>query len=249
MRNYWKADAFRIVRSRSFWLMSLCSVVIYAAGVFMISGASYDVGDHSMIVVMAQMFASVLGGVAIYNAVYNQDIKAGAMHVAIGRGTSRVRIVVAKCLETIVLSILAGIALYIIFRFLPFAFAIPGSSALNSVYLTASLQCALLVIMYSALSSMVSFARQESVTATVVFVLIATGLVDQLVGLLLSARVVVNIVGDLSGYLPMALANSLGTQLAGGESVSLAAVVVYIGYIAISLAVSSLIFKKKELEF
>lgn len=250
MLNYFTADTFRILRSRSFWIMSLIAVVIYAAGVFMISGPGYSVDTHAMITMMAGTFATILGGIGMYNAVYSQDIKAGAMRVAIGRGTARFRIVLVKFLDMVVVAVLGGVVFYAIVRFLPLAFGIGASDRLSSVALTTTLQVVLQVILYAALAAIVSFARQESVTATVIFVLLSAGIIDQFLGLLLSQEIVTNIIGDITAYLPQGLANTLGAQLGGmSGGVSLTAALVYVGYIVVSLACAGWVFRKKELEF
>ncbi|MCI1984446.1 MAG: ABC transporter permease subunit [Bifidobacteriaceae bacterium] len=251
MLNYWKADAFRIVRSRSFWILTLVSVVAYVAGVFIISGPGYSTDTHVSIIMMIGVLATIFTGLGVYNAIYSQDIKAGAMRVAIGRGTARSRIVAAKLIETIVVTALLGLVYYVVFCFLPLVFGIAGSTVLTTTITTSVLQIVLGTVVYASISSIVSMARQESVTATVVFVLLAAGVVDQLLGLLLKLKMVTSLVGNLTGYLPQTVASNLSMQITGvgTASVSVATVCVYVGYVVVSLVLASWVFSRKELEF
>lgn len=250
MLNYWKADVFRTVRSLSFWILIAVAPLIYLAGVFMVSGPHYSLSTHATIVTMVGVLAAIFAGIGIYNTVYSQDIKAGAMHVAIGRGTARTRVVIAKFVEVLVLSVLVGALLYVFERFVPMVFGIPQNGKLNAALLASVLQFVLQTVIFASLASIVSMARQESVTATVIYVLLAAGVVDQLIGLLLSLNVVKSVVGNLTGYLPQALANSLGAQLSGiSGSVSISLVLVYIGYIVVAQVLASWVFNRKELEF
>ncbi|MCI1901410.1 MAG: hypothetical protein LKI93_01580 [Bifidobacteriaceae bacterium] len=251
MLNYWKADAYRLVRSRSFWILTMVAALGYVAGVFMISGPNYGADTHASIIMMIGALATIFTGLGIYNSIYSQDIKAGAMRVAIGRGTGRTRIVVAKLIETIAVSVLVGAVYYVIFRFLPLVFGIAGADALNRAIAVTVLQLVLETIMFSSLASIVSMALQESVTATVVYVLLAAGVIDQLLGLLLKLNMIKDLVGDLTGYLPQTISSTLGTQISGvgGAGVSAGTVCVYIGYVVVSLLVASWVFRRKELEF
>jgi hypothetical protein len=251
MRNYWKADAYRLLRSRSFWIMTLLAVVGYIAGVFIISGSGYSASSHASIITMISVVASIFGGLGIYNGVYSQDIKAGAMRVAIGRGTARFRIVLAKLVETVVVAVLYGVVLYVVFRFVPLIFGVAQNDAISRAVLVTVAQVALETILFSSLASIVSMARQESVTATVLFVLLAAGVVDGLLGLLLKLQVVTNLVGDITGYLPQTVATTLGSQISGvvGTGGSAAVACVYVGYVAVSLLAAGWLFGRKELEF
>lgn len=249
MLNYWKADAYRIVRSLSFWVLTLAAVVMYAAGIFILSGPSYSAGTHASVIIMIGVMASIFTGLGIYNTVYSQDIKAGAMRVAIGRGTGRTRVVIAKFLEMAVVAVIAGIVLYVVLLYFPAIFSIHVTSALSSTALTAVWQFVLETILFSALASIISMARQESVTATVVFVLLASGVVDQLLSLLLSIGFIKNMVGDITGYLPQSLAATIGAQFSGTGDGGFSYVAVYVGYIVVSLALSCWAFHRKELDF
>lgn len=250
MLNYWKADAFRLLRAKSFWLMTLLSPAIYVVGIFMISGSGYSADTHMSTIMMVGVFAAIFSGLGIYNAVYSQDIKAGAMRVAIGRGTGRTQVVIAKFIESVVVTVLAGAVLYVIFRFVPLLFGVPANDTLNKVILVTVLQFLLQTVMYTSLASIVSMARQESVTATVVYVLLAAGIVDQILGLLFKIEAVKAIVGNAGAYLPQTLSNSLGSSIVGmGGTVVVSSVVVYVCYVAVSLVLASWVFHKKELEF
>lgn len=249
MLNYWKADAYRIVRSLSFWVMTLLSIVVYIAGVFMVSGPHYSVDSHGSIIAVVGTMAAIFTGLGIYNTLYSQDIKAGAMRVAIGRGTGRSRIVVAKFIETIVVTVLAGAVLYCALMYLPLIFGIGTADSLTRITLIVVLQFALETIMFSSLASIVSMARQESVTATVIYVLLAVGVFDQILSLVLSTEFVTNLIGDITGYLPQTLSMTLGSQFSGSAAVSVTSVIVYLGYMVVSLLLSSWVFSKKELDF
>lgn len=250
MLYYWKADAFRLFRSASLWLMTLAAPVIDIAGVFMISGSSYSADTHMSIIMMVGVFAAIFSGLGIYNTVYSQDIKAGAMRVAIGRGTGRTQVVIAKFVESVVVTAVASAVLYVIFRFLPLVFGVAENETLNKVILVVVLQFLLQTVMYTSLASIVSMARQESVTATVVYVLLAAGIVDQIFGLLFKVDAIKSLVGDAAAYLPQTLSNSLGSEIVGmGGSVTASAVIAYACYVVISLVLASWVFRKKELEF
>lgn len=250
MLNYWKADAFRVVRSFSFWIMTLISPVIYIAGVFMVSGPGYSADTHMSVAMMVGVFAAIFGGIGIYNTVYSQDIKAGALRVAIGRGIGRGRIVVAKLVETVVVAAVVALVFYAILRFSPLAFGIADDATLDKAIAVVALQFLLQTIIFSSLASIVSMARQESVTATVFYVLLAAGIVDQIIGLILQVDAVKSVVGNISGYLPQTLANELSAHIMGvGGSVALSSVVVYVCYILLSLLLSGWILSRKELEF
>lgn len=249
MRNYLSADLFRLFRYLPLWIALGIALAIYMGASFMISGAAFSPDRFAGVLGVYSVILPLIAGLGVVGFVFNHDIHAGALKVAIGRGVSRDRVVAVKLIELVVLTILALAALFALSEVWNLVIGIRLDPTQHLGLLAVVVSAALQVLVYGTIAGAVAFARQETTASTTVFALLASGVFEVVLALILNQRAVIDLVGDLSRYLPRNLAAELGQAWASAGPVSVVSMVVMALYLIVPAALTRQLFIRTELDF
>ena len=250
MRNYIQADLKRIFkRIPHIAVMALLNVIL--AGVVL---NTYRTNWNSVFYLLGgELFLQVMPvvvGLLDLSAVYGDDFRAKTMQVAIGSGLSRTRIVCAKLIEMAVIVFLDLLELTVFFLIIGAVLGAGVNGAQVAELFGSMLMSALATVSFTSLTMILAFFRQGVGLANLLYLVLNVGLVTQLLSLVLGIEAVDRLVGrfhliNLTLYRLLETARSrlmLGTfdvEAFGGVAV----------YILLGSAITSMMFKKRELEF
>ncbi|MDR2524288.1 MAG: hypothetical protein LBC95_01960 [Candidatus Nomurabacteria bacterium] len=247
MINYLRAEIYRLSRKKSLFVFLALAALGYLLVAVMRSGslgAESILGDASFFILLPP----VVGGV-LFAAIYTDDLGSKNLSTLVGFGLSKVKIVIAKLVLALLLTALifglVPLLSYVFYAVLGF----PASGeTLGAIYLSL-LKYYLLSVVFMALGAVVVYGIQRSAASIVTYVVLAFGVVGQLLGLLLGADFVNDFLPNATSYLASNLASQLYTALAGGDGSVLGAGIGLAIYLAAALVVSAVVFNKKEMEF
>lgn len=246
MSNYILADLKRIMIRVPRLIMML---LVYAVLVIIIA-VTYRVSWNSVnFVLFIQKYISflpiVLGMIELV-AVYADDFKAKTMQVAIGIGLSRSRVVFCKQVELLVISILDLLIFAIIMLGGAFILDAGLTGAQVGELIVSLVMTSVTIISYTGLTMIVMFYSQGTGTGRIVYLALVTGLVAQVASLALSIKILAPL--HLSSFtLEYALSVAKARLLLG--SFDLKSFLTIAAYLVVSFILTSVLFKKRELEF
>ena len=104
MRKLIRADLRRILSKPGFYI---CPLIVFLLFIYSLvsSPVEYDSYYAALDIVLPYIY-SFLIVLPVFTTVYGDELKSGAMITAIGRGLSRTRVIIAKFVDTAVLSFL-----------------------------------------------------------------------------------------------------------------------------------------------
>ena len=247
MKNSIIADLIRIQKKISF-IVLLGVQLVFLAGVEGISMILKLADDTSKNFVMFTGLGAgpmaLLVGIPVFLAIYSDDFKSHAMQTAIGRGLSRSKLVWARFIEVVLVIFESTLAVTIVQTGMALIAGVnAGSMCLDR-----------LVNMMTMISSITVFiilvyGMQSAVLALVMYILVGGGFVS---GILASISALAPFLAERNIHLeyitPGTLISSLAINQAYnyGWAIWLLVVVVYI---IIPVWLTTVVFKKKELEF
>ena len=245
MLNHIKADLYRITKKKSLYIM----MALFTIGFSFVSFNFRTTPDvfPEFIGFITQM-SPILIGIFIFTIIYTDDLKSHTVQTAIGFGIKRTEIVITKVIEATIL--LLFFYLYVLVHI--FAVNLIFSFNMNSDGFTMIFRYALTyfiqTIAFFAISSVIIFSMQKATLSTVFFVLLGSGFVDQILGLVFSFNLIDKLLGFIKPYFIgnitndflMAL-NGIGDLLVPGLTFAV--------YIIGSIVIASFLFNKVELEF
>jgi ABC-type transport system involved in multi-copper enzyme maturation permease subunit len=186
---------------------------------------------------------TIFGGTFLFATIYNDELSAKNLSTLIGFGNRRSMIVLAKAVLTVAMNILMyGLAL-LVFYLLFVAIGMPPTGDMMNDIFPMVEQTFFRTLIYGMVTSVVVFGTQKATFSVVVYVLLATGFVGSMLGMLFSAGFVVNVVGDLTVFLATPVVNKLVYVT------SAMAILSYLIYLAVFCVLSIVAFNKKDLEF
>ena len=238
MISYIKADFYRFSKKKSFAVL----LGLFSLGFTGLMVVFRDkIGFAAVLVDMLISMSPVLVSIAIFTAVYSDDINAHALQIPIGNGLTRIQVVLAKLIETIILNMLvfiyAGVHLVVLNIILSNNFE-------YAVYFPGLFSTFLSIIVYSSFASIVIYKTQKPSIGTGLVTLLMLGFIDQLLTLLPLLKTFNNIFPNFINYVPTQLVFSLSQN-----GIMLDKVLILLTYIVINTLVSILIFNRTELEF
>ncbi|MCL1799208.1 MAG: hypothetical protein FWG23_05685 [Eggerthellaceae bacterium] len=237
-----RGEFYRLLHKKSTYLYFALLAVGYFLVAFVRSGGftAQSVVDDAL---NAFVFLPVLVGGFLFAAVYTDDLNARNLAVLVGFGISKTKVVLAKLVCAAVLNA-AAFALVPLFHVAVYALfgSAATTDALGSVYAVA-FKFYLTTVAFSALSGIVVYGLQRTTFAVVAFVLLAfnvvSGLAASLFGLIDPA---------LRDHLIPGITDRIVSGVVFGSPVA-GALVEYIAYVAFAVAVSAVVFHRKEMEF
>jgi ABC-2 type transport system permease protein len=243
MLNLFRGEVYRLFHKRNMYIYLGAVLFGYVAIIFMRSGGF---GPESVVTDagnMMQLMPALLGGY-FFASLYTDDLQAKSLTTLVGYGTSRTRIVLTK----LALMAVFSIAAYVVLTALHLAmYAILGHAATGPAIgfvIATALQSLLLTLGYALVASVVAYGTQKPTSAVVAYFMLAFSVVGMLVN---AASTLLHL--NLGGHL---LAGTTSNIMLGlvtpGQSI-LAPTLEFLAYLALAIAASIFVFKKKELEF
>ena len=250
MKNSIIADLIRIQKKISFIVLLGVQLVFLAGveGVSMIIKLGDDTSKNfEMFTGLGAGPMALLIGIPVFLAIYSDDFKSHAMQTAIGRGLSRSKLVWARFIEVVLVIFESTLAVTIVQTGMALIVGV-NASTIGSMCLDR------LVDMMTMISSITMFiilvyGMQSAVLALVMYILVGGGFVS---GVLASISALAPFLAERNIHLeyitPGTLISSLAINPAYnyGWAIWLLVVVVYI---IIPVWLTTVVFKKKELEF
>ncbi|MBQ8076064.1 MAG: hypothetical protein IJ237_08780 [Oscillospiraceae bacterium] len=103
MRRLIRADLRRILAKPGFYICPLISFALFIYGLFS-SSIEYDSYYSNLDIQLAYIYPFLVL-LPIFTCVYGDELRSGTMITAIGRGLSRTKVILAKFIDTVLLSL------------------------------------------------------------------------------------------------------------------------------------------------
>lgn len=247
MLNYIHAELVRIRSKKSIYLYFLICFAFYAFTLFMRSSSLTDTSVLREAVDFLSTILPIFAGTILFSVIYNDDLTAKTLPQVVGFGLPRHMIILAKFIILLIVTLITFIIGYLLYNALFFALGFNSiEHALNVIPILVT--PFLMIIAYSLIASVVVYGTQRATMSIVAFLVFATGLVPSLLSMLFSSSLVTNLVGNVSPYLLTNLIREMGSNLLDHKLVFTQPLLVVL-YFIVFIAVSMLVFNKKELEF
>jgi len=244
MRNYIKADLFRIIHKKRRWVLIALICILFA-----LTGQK---GMDNLFQVVNGLVgwlpvAGMLIAVIEIAYVYGDDFKARTMQIAIGSGLPRQKVVHAKWLEFMIIAIVDVFIYVSIYLLIGIVFqGTEGGFDVKTLLvdmfiqwltMTASIGCVMFIM----------FINQGIVLAMLVYIILVLGDgITMFLGKILEALNLTKY--HIESYFLSTMLDTFGARLILGHFSWFNALGILI-YMMIGFALASILFKKKELEF
>lgn len=246
MKQYIVADLKRIVGRVPYWICMLL-LIGYMMTLFLFQ--SLINWNAVTYLVTASAFAGMLPiffGLLVFIAVFSADFKAKTMQVAIGTGLSRAEVVLSKAVEVFVITI-AGIVLIGVVVLLAGVVTGVGMSATQAMEIINSLWVkGVAIISYNYIAMILIFFTQKPGVGTMCYIALATPVVEILVSVINDIKLIKEL--DIRRFYLASLIDTAHTRLILG-TFDIASFIGIAAYIMAGVAVTILLFRKRELEF
>ena len=246
MKQYIVADLKRIVGRVPYWICMLL-LIGYMMTLFLFQ--SLINWNAVTYLVTASAFAGMLPiffGLLVFIAVFSADFKAKTMQVAIGTGLSRAEVVLSKAVEVFVITI-AGIVLIGVVVLLAGVVTGTGMSATQAMEIINSLWVkGVAIISYNYIAMILIFFTQKPGVGTMCYIALATPVVEILVSVINDIKLIKEL--DIRRFYLASLIDTAHTRLILG-TFDIASFIGIAAYIMAGVAVTILLFRKRELEF
>lgn len=250
MKNLIKGDIRRIMCKKSLWVAFIAALIV---NVLMIVFYVFTMNNSSFNYMMGNLdgmgdFGGMVIGIAVFLAVYNDDFKSMTIISIIGRGNSRLRIIIAKFINSVIITLIlyAVFALQVLIMTKAIGMELMPDERLalclavvRGIYIT---------IGYVTMAAIVIYATGNnafSIFMLVMFYLI----IPNVLPLTSNLPIVKNIHlerYDYSGLCSNGLTNIILGTPSRGVAILVLAFVIYVGA---AIAIIFKVFNKKELDF
>lgn len=249
MLNYITADIKRILSKKSFYRFILICTILFEAVVYIGSSQGLDqVGYLSLVQALVSMMPLIMG-IYIFSVVYMDDLRSKSIQSAIGFGFKRGEIILVKLMNTLILLMITFLSMFTVIFITALFYQVKLDGNGLMLILKGLGLGALNILLYSSISSVAAYGLQKTAASMTTFILLITNTVYFLLSLILQHDFVVDLVGDLSPYLPYRLLNTLSTNLYMSAPVKSSTIILILAYFIFSYVGATVLFKAKELEF
>ncbi len=250
MKNLIKGDIRRILCKKSLWATFIVAIM---ANLAMVMFYMYSMKYSSFNFAIANLsgisdFGGMIIGVAVFIAVYADDFKSMTIISIIGRGNSRLKIIIAKFINSVIITFL----LFIIFALQVFVLTkimgivmIPDEllavymGVIKGIYITIGYVTMASIFMYATGNIAFSVFMVVMLYLIIPVVLQLSSMLPLLQNMHLSRY-------EYSGLASEGLTNILLGMPVSGIAIMIGSFIIYVGG---SLAIIYAVFNKKELDF
>lgn len=254
MRNVILTDIRRAQRKKSLIICMIIMIVmaiLIAVGLRVLPMFSDNPSDFyiSGIGNFSSFFSPLLIGIPIFSAIYTDDFKSRSMQIAIGRGVSRPKMMLARFIETIILVVEWHVIFTIVAVICGLIDGASGSlmaSCIGTVW-TSSIK----MIVFLSLSLLFVYGTQNPTTGLVFYIIFVANVLDIVFTFIDMIPFLQDNNIELSKFFPGSACNNFINAISEGDALHAFSwgIGVVVGYIILPLIISIQIFKKKELEF
>ncbi|MEG0327197.1 MAG: hypothetical protein RR565_02380 [Erysipelothrix sp.] len=248
MLNYFKAEFYRIFHKKSFYIFLASCSVLFIAVTFIASGQIKSGLDYAQFMGFITQMIPIFIGIYTFGLIYGDELRSKSMQTAIGFGHTRFEIIINKLFVSFALLLISYIVMMIHVMILPFFLGFNLNSEVAGMIAFQFFTPLFQTFIYFSIASIMAFYTQKATSAMLTFVLLATGTINMIMSLIVGQKFLVNLFGNLQPYL---LTNIISQINAGFFNHNLSADL-FIGpilYLAVSIAIATLLFNRKELEF
>lgn len=244
MSRYIAADMSRILRKISHWVM-VAIVLYFVADSSTVSTMETGFDMASMLQSMFKYMCVPCGFFAILY-VFLEDFKGKTAQIAIGVGISRVQVVFAKWIETVILSAIDTF-IWLFGAILASTFT-NGAFTMNTIpkILLTGLMSVIATSVYIAFVMIIMIPTRGTTFALLVFIFMSTGLIAKGMGYLVLFKPIQKL--HIISVLPTNLISVCRSRMILGSFAPLHWLGLIIE-IALFLGITILIYRKQELEF
>ena len=107
----------------------------------------------------------------------------------------------------------------------------------------------ILIISFFSLASVLAFLTQKSTLGIITYILLASGFVNNILGLIFKLQIFKSIFKNLNDYTITNSINTISNLLNNQKTLTLQPVITLIAFLVISTIISIIVYKKVELEF
>ena len=261
MKNVIFADILRVSKKKSFIIMLILECLLIIFLTFGMLAAIESINNNPQItekipldptmtymsttVLMIGAVAPLLLGLPIFLAVFSDDFRSHAMQMAIGTGLSRTRLILARFIEVILLTIEVTVFMLIA------AFISGLIQKMPMDVITETIGTSLInlipMICYLALCLIPVYGMQSTTLAMVMYILFTAGVPGTVLNAIRNGIPQIKDI-HIEWILPEKLINDVA--ISGNYSLGwIVWIIVPVVFIIIPVWLSIVIFKKKELEF
>ena len=242
MNNYLKADLARIRSKQSHIICLLVIYLILAAITF------FKSSNEASWIEFADLAAGSLPvylGTIVFFAVFSDDIKTRTMQVAIGRGLTRSKVIIAKILEGLILTVVYFALAGVLMQAVGMLAHVSLSSASTAKLWSAIIESIFQMMFYFNLGMILVAATLKSNLAEIFYILCAFDIIPGAVNILFAFCYEKLGWPNLLPY----LYSGLISDFMGHPLEKLLSLVGALVYLIVTVWLTMQIFSKKELEF
>lgn len=243
MLDLYRGEVYRLFHKRNMFIY-LGLVILGFLGIHFMRSSGY--AADSVVTDAGNLFSflpALLGGY-FFASLYTDDLTAKNLITLVGYGTSRTKIILTKLLLMITFTA-AGFAIFTALHLGVYAVLGIGAQGLAlRMVLAIAFQQFLLTIGFALIASVVVYGTQKPTYAVVTFFMLAFNVVTMLVRMVESMAHV-----DLSAHLLSGTTSALMLGMVSPGTNVVAPVLEFVAYLALAIAASIFVFKKREMEF
>lgn len=246
MIGYIKAEIFRILSKKSLYLCWLALLAAFAVMMAIQYGGRVPMAESSIIMQGKTLFSlmmAIVGGCFLFFTVYTDDLGAKTLPALIGFGKKRSGIVFSKLIVMTLFTVAMFVLTLFAFLWLFSAMGYAVGGGVTEAMWKLVLEKTLTVVAFAAISSVVVYGTQKTALSVVLFAMLSTGFVSQLLINFLDSSLMQGVAGGLSRYTIMPI---IETAMA---DTTFAAFLPYAIYLGVFVTLSIVAFDRKELEF
>lgn len=249
MLSFILADFYRILKKKSLYIFLSINAVLFAIIMFITNNQNLGLDEYLMGMHIITSLIPVIVGTFVFSIVYIDDLNAKSVQGAIGYGKSRTEIVIVKYLDAIILMAVFSLIMVGVLSGTPYLLGLKMTSEAFQLISKLVVHQLLVVAVYFAIASIVVYYIQKAAGSITAFILLITSTINALLGLLFTQKFVVDLIGNITQYFPKAKLDAFGLWVNTNEGDLTNILLWILGYIVVSLTISIVVFKRKELEF
>lgn len=240
-----KADTFRVLKKKSFYVTSIIILALFLitfllSKVFTSTEINLTESFTAFTAIPIALFPFLVG-LPIFIAVFTDDFKSHAMQIAIGRGLSRNKLILCRFTEVLILFAAISVVSTALIAILSLIMRIPANLCVDLIWNL--LEGDLLVICYTCISMIFVYLTQNTVLALIILILFVANVIDLILTGISMIPFFQKIHLDLSAITPSSITSS------AEEGKPYLWLLLVLFYIVVPILLSMIIFRKKELEF
>lgn len=246
MKNYISADLYRVFRRIPRWIF--IGIVLFAIGVIFAPSNNPDATIVELVDMVEQVlkYAPVYIGFIEIIFIYGDDFVGKTAQIAIGIGVKRNKVIMAKWLEIIIVTTVDVFAIVILALVLSVIKTHTLPVQLVGDVIAHAIVTVIATGAYTALIFPIMFAMQTITVAYLIYMLLAAGLINRLMALVFQLKWLKKLL--LENYTLTNCLNVFRSRMILG-SFQYESVVGIILYVVLALYFTSVIYKKRELDF